>query len=121
MVTWFSDLRKMVNRADISDQFRKVIMGSKRIGYNINVMRQSACFVVIPTTVNYFFPLKLHAGWSCIRLSDAPNIKLVDLFNLVGTGRSHVFCLVIRGSTGGFPLLKYCSDVVSHPRVQVSQ
>ena len=28
--------------------------------------------------------------------------KLVDLFKLVGTGLSLVYCLVIRGSTGGF-------------------
>ena len=50
--------------------------------------------------------------------SDGPNIKLVDLFKLVGTGS----CLVIRGSTGGFLLLQYFSGVVLHPRVlQVSQ
>ena len=35
-------LRKIVSRADFSDQFRKIIMRYKRIGYNINVMRQSA-------------------------------------------------------------------------------
>ena len=30
---------------DFSDQFRKIIMRYKRIGYNLNVMRQSAsCF-----------------------------------------------------------------------------
>ena len=28
-----------------SDQFQKVIMSYKRIGYNLNVMRQSACFI----------------------------------------------------------------------------
>ena len=32
-------LRKIVTRADFSDQFRKVFMRYKRIGYNINVMR----------------------------------------------------------------------------------
>ena len=36
-------LRKNVSRADFSDQFRKVIIHDKRIGFNINVMRQSAC------------------------------------------------------------------------------
>ena len=29
-----------------SDQFRKIIMRYKRIGYNLNVMRQSACLVI---------------------------------------------------------------------------
>ena len=36
-------MRKIVSRADFSDQFRKVITHFKRIGYNINLMRQSAC------------------------------------------------------------------------------
>ena len=31
-------LRKTFSRADFSDQFRKVIMHYKRIGYKINVM-----------------------------------------------------------------------------------
>ena len=35
---------------DFSDQFRKMIMRYKRIGYNLNVMRQSACLVINPTT-----------------------------------------------------------------------
>ena len=35
-------LKKNVGRAEFSDQFRKVIVHYKRIGYNINIMRQSA-------------------------------------------------------------------------------
>ena len=31
---------------DFSDQFRKIIIRYKRIGYNVNVMLQSACLVV---------------------------------------------------------------------------
>ena len=38
--------KKIVGRADFSDQFRKIIVRYKRIGYNINMMRQSACFTV---------------------------------------------------------------------------
>ena len=34
--------KKIVGRADFSDQFRKIIVRYKRIGYNINIMRQSA-------------------------------------------------------------------------------
>ena len=47
-------LRKIVSRADFSDRFRKVIMHYTRIGYNINVMRQSACLVINPVTVDSF-------------------------------------------------------------------
>ena len=43
---------KIVGRADFSDQIRKIIVRYKRIGYNINIMRQSACLVFNPVTVN---------------------------------------------------------------------
>ena len=33
-------------------QFRKIIMHYKRIGYSLNVMRQSACLVINPITVD---------------------------------------------------------------------
>ena len=47
-------LRKIVSRADFSDQFRGVIMRYKHIEYNINVMRQSACLVINPITADGF-------------------------------------------------------------------
>ena len=37
---------------DFSDQFRKIIIRYKRTGYNLNVMRQSACLVINPITVD---------------------------------------------------------------------
>ena len=46
--------KTIVGRADFSDQFRKIIARYKRIGYNINIMRQSACLVFNPITVNNF-------------------------------------------------------------------
>ena len=46
--------KKIVGRSDFSDQFRKIIFRYKRIGYNINIMRQSACLVFNPITVNNF-------------------------------------------------------------------
>ena len=49
--------KKIVGRADFSDQFRKIIVCYKRIGYNINIMRQSACLVFNPNTVNNFASL----------------------------------------------------------------
>ena len=42
---------------DFSDQFRKNIMRYKRIGYNLNVMRQSACLVISPTKVDGYAAL----------------------------------------------------------------
>ena len=60
---------------------------------------------------------------SCIGLNDGPNIKLVDLFKLVGSGLSLVCCLVIRGSTGGFsfaPVFQwYCVKPWGSPGVTI--
>ena len=49
--------KKIVGRADFSDQFRKIIVHYKRIGYNINIMRQSACLVFNQITANNFASL----------------------------------------------------------------
>ena len=46
-----------VGRADFSDQFKTIIICYKRTGYNINIMRQSACLVLNPITVNNFASL----------------------------------------------------------------
>ena len=42
---------------DFSEQFRNIIMRYKRIGYNLNVMRQSTCLVINPITVDGFAAL----------------------------------------------------------------
>ena len=50
-------LKKNEGRADFSVQFRKIIVCYKCIGYNINIMRQSACLVFNPIMVNNFSSL----------------------------------------------------------------
>ena len=49
--------KKSVRKADFADQFRKNIVRYKRTGYKINIMRQSACLVFNPITVNNFASL----------------------------------------------------------------
>ena len=44
--------RKLKN--DFPYHFKKIIVRYKNIGYNINVMRQTACLVVNPIKVNSF-------------------------------------------------------------------
>ena len=39
---------------DFMISLEKIIMRYKRIGYNLNVMRQSACLVINPVTVDGF-------------------------------------------------------------------
>ena len=41
-----------MGRTDFSDQFLKTIIYHKRIDYDLNVIRQSACLVVNPITVD---------------------------------------------------------------------
>ena len=55
--------KKIVGRNDLSDQFRKIIIRYKRIGYNMNVMRPTACLVVNPITVNNFADLFIAPRW----------------------------------------------------------
>ena len=49
--------RKIYACNDFSTQFRKIILRYKKIGYNINVIRQTACMVFNPITVNNFVSL----------------------------------------------------------------
>ena len=49
--------KKIRGMNDFSDQFKKIIMCYKRIGYNLNVMRQSACLVINPITVDGYAAL----------------------------------------------------------------
>ena len=47
-------LRKIVGSNIFSAQFIKIISHYKKIGYNINVLQQTACLVVNPITVGNF-------------------------------------------------------------------
>ena len=78
--------KQKLGRTDFSDQFRKIIVRHKRIGYNLNVMRQSTCLVINPITIdNFCCTLLLHAGGSGVTLYGGPSLKL---FILVGRDRS---------------------------------
>ena len=47
--------RKIIsNSNDFPYHFKKIVVRYKKIGYNINVMRQTACLVVNPIKVNNF-------------------------------------------------------------------
>ena len=79
------------------------------------VMRQSACLVFTPITVNNYVSLfnSMPTG-SGVRLYDGPDLKL---FVLLGWGRSfYVCCLAHWGSTGDYPLLQIFSGVLWQSR-----
>ena len=48
------NFKKIMCRTDSSDQFRKIIIRHKCIGYDFNFMRQSACLLIKPITVDNF-------------------------------------------------------------------
>ena len=43
--------KQIVGKPNFSDQFKKVVKRYIRVGYNLDVMRQSACLVLNPITV----------------------------------------------------------------------
>ena len=49
--------KRIMGRTDFSDQFRKIIICYKRLGYDFNVMRQYVCLVINPITVDNFAAL----------------------------------------------------------------
>ena len=46
--------RKIIGKNDFPYHFKKIIVRYKKIGYNIDVLRQTACLVVNPVKVNNF-------------------------------------------------------------------
>ena len=57
---------------DFSDQFRKTTLPYKRIGYNLNVMQQSACLVINSITVDGFAEL-----FNCTPVDPASDSRMV--------------------------------------------
>ena len=49
--------RKIIGKNDFPYHFKKIIVRYKKIGYNIDVLRQTACLVVNPIKVNSFADL----------------------------------------------------------------
>ena len=58
LVLFYGDLvykfKKVIGINDFSFQFRKIITRYRRIGYNLNVMRQFACLVFNPIMVDNY-------------------------------------------------------------------
>ena len=52
-----------IGRADFSDQFKKLIVRYKRIGYNINIMRQSACLYLTQSRIVTMLPSLIARQW----------------------------------------------------------
>ena len=66
MATWCINSEKIIGKNDFPYHFKKIIVRYKKIGYNIIVLRQTACLVVNPIKVNSFVYLLNCAtvGWT---------------------------------------------------------
>ena len=47
----FNEFKRIVGNPKFSDQFKTIIKRYKKVGYNLYIMRQSACLVLNPITV----------------------------------------------------------------------
>ena len=45
------EFKRIVGKPNFSDQFKKIVKRYIRVGYNLDIMRQSACLVLNPITV----------------------------------------------------------------------
>ena len=91
-----------MGRTDFSDQFRKIIICHKRIGYDLNIMRQSACLEVNIITVDNFATL-----FNCMPVDRASDYDGPDqkLFILVCWDRSSSS---VAWSTGAQLIILFC-------------
>ena len=102
-VTWFTNLRNLKEYIIFLFSSEKIITRYRRIGYHLNVMRQSACLVFNPIMVDNYA-----AFFNCTpRLYDGPDLKL---FILVGAGAS---CLLL-GPPGSNWCISFAPELVSY-------
>ena len=62
-----------MGRTDFFDKFRKIIIRHKCIGYDLNIMRQSACLMINPITVD-----KFAAPFNCTQVDRASDSMLAQ-------------------------------------------
>ena len=65
--------RKIIGKYYFSYHFKKIIVRFKNIGYNIDVLRQTACLVVNPIKDNSF----AYFGRSGLGLNDGTILNLI--------------------------------------------
>ena len=56
-------LKRIVGKPNFSDQFKKIVKRYTQVGYNLDIMRQSACLVLNPITVYSYGFLFIARRW----------------------------------------------------------
>ena len=74
--------RKIVRQSNFSEQFRKLIKRYKRIGYSLDIMRQTACLVVNPIIVDGY--ASLFNCTTAVQASDSMTASSLNFNQWVG-------------------------------------
>ena len=94
--------KKLTGRNDFSFQFRKIITRYRRLGYNLNIMRQSTCLVFDPIMVDNYAVF-----FNCTPVGRASDSMMARHKTIHFLGPELlVCCLAHRGSTDVFLLLR---------------
>ena len=110
MVTKYTNSKRLWVGLILLISFEKIIIRHKRIGYDLNVMRQSACLVINPITVKNIAALYYCTPVDRASASMMARPKAIH-FSWLGPELS-VCCLVRRGSTDDLLLLQISSGAV---------
>ena len=99
--------KKLIRRNDFSLQFRNIIAGYRRTGYNLNVMRQSACLISNPIIVDNYA-----AFFNCTPVCRASDYTMGQRYSfyLIWAGAS---CL-LRGPPGFNWCFSFAPELVSY-------
>ena len=100
-------LKKIVSSNNFSAQFIKIISHYKKIGYNINVLQQTACLVVNPIMVGIFVFL-----FNCMPVGQTSDSMMFPTLRLIywWDGRGLMLWLFVR-PTGVYVLDFFCSGI----------
>ena len=106
--------KKIEGRADFSDQFRKIVVRYKCIGYNINIMRQSACLCLTQSRLITLLPSLIARRWVGRQTQWWPRHKAI-YFSWLGP---ELFCPLLGppGFNCWFSFASVFQWVVRHPR-----
>ena len=74
--------RKIVGKSNFSEQFRKLINPYKRIGFSLDIMRQTACLVVKPISVDGY--ASLFNCTTAVQASDSMTASSLNFNQWVG-------------------------------------
>ena len=103
-----------MGKSNFSQKFRKLINHYKRIGYSLDIMRQTACLVI--NRIIFYGYASLFNRTTGVRASDSMTASLTS-----GLGLDDLsFGLARRGSAIGFHLLCYTVELAMSTRLCLS-